>query len=63
MKIYLILEYKKDQAGNVWAETQAFTSAMERDKAFSAMPAEVDKETQDLTITKRTYIKHTPEAV
>lgn len=61
LTIYLILEYKK-QDQNVWAEVQAFTSPIERDKAFSVLnDGTRDVETQDVVVTKREYRKVTAE--
>jgi hypothetical protein len=57
MKIYLTVVYRQKD-GNVWADIQAFTSESERDKHYGTISADEDKECQDLTVTKRTYVKN-----
>lgn len=59
MKIYLVLEYKKE-SGNVWAEVTAFTSKSERYYAFQDLKVknpQADAEEQDVEVTKRPYSK------
>lgn len=56
MKIYLILEYKKD-GEHVWADVKAFTSPKQRNIAFHALPKDIDAEAADIEVAKRSYNK------
>jgi hypothetical protein len=59
VKIYLILEYKKDIQNNVWAEVTAYTSPTVRDDAYAAAAFHTgaDVEKQDIEVQKRPYKK------
>lgn len=58
MKIYLVLEYKK-QGNNVWAEVQAFTSTRQQMKALEqvALKKDADYEGQEVEVSKRAYAR------
>lgn len=59
MKIYLILEYKKE-GNNLFADPVAFTSKSERNYAFADLQANkpgVNADVVDIEITKRPYHK------
>jgi hypothetical protein len=62
MMVYVVLEYHKGTAGNIWADPHVFTSRTQRDDYYHQMDPNKDFDRFDVEVKKRAYSKPNEEA-
>jgi hypothetical protein len=61
MMVYVVLEYHKGTAGNIWADPHVFTSRTQRDDYYHQMDPNKDFDRFDVEVKKRPYSKGHPQ--